>query len=713
MINQFTNQDSQIRRDARSSKRALCIVRRALIIFCIAHSVLCIESVAQTSSRVNRLGNVEVWGRRPMKEIGVQKTSFDSTALKENISLSMADVLAFNSSVFVKNAGRATLSTVAFRGTSPSHTQVTWNGMRINNPMLGSTDFSTIPAYFIDKASLLHGTSSVSEAGGGLGGAVKLASAADVAPGFNAQYIQGIGSFSTYDEFLRVTYGNDKWKVATRAAYSSSENDYKYTNHDKKLNIYDSDHNIIGKYHPVERNKSGAYKDLNLLQEIYYDTQRGHRFGINAWFVNSNRELPLLTTDYGEEKQFDNRQRERTFRGVVSWDMIRSPWRVAVKGGYVNTWLAYDYKRETAPSVWSEMTRSRSRVQTFYGQADGEWSPAEHWYVTASLGAYQHDVRSTDKSLALSDGTSGLIGYDKGRTELSAVASVKWQPVKRIGLSATLRQEMFGSEVAPLIPAIFFDALVSERGNVMFKASGSKNHKFPSLNDRYFMPGGNPDLKSEEGWTYDAGFSFATGGKKRCPFSVSGSVNWFDSRIDNWILWLPTTKGFFSPRNIKKVHAYGVETALNLAVELWKEWRADVGANYSWTPSVNIGEKISPADQSVGEQLPYVPRHSASAVGHLRWKSWAFVYKWNYYSRRFTMSSSDNTLTGNLPAYFMSDIALEKGFEFKVLDLQLKLAVNNLFNEDYISVLSRPMPGINFEFFVGITPKFGKGKGKR
>lgn len=38
----------------------------------------------------------------------------------------------------------------------------------------------------------------------------------------------------------------------------------------------------------------------------------------------------------------------------------------------------------------------------------------------------------------------------------------------------------------------------------------------------------------------------------------------------------------------------------------------------------------------------------------------------------------------------------------------MKFAVNNLFNEDYLSVLSRPMPGINFELFIGITPKFGK-----
>ena len=70
------------------------------------------------------------------------------------------------------------------------------------------------------------------------------------------------------------------------------------------------------------------------------------------------------------------------------------------------------------------------------------------------------------------------------------------------------------------------------------------------------------------------------------------------------------------------------------------------------------------------------------------------------------MSSNDYTITGYLPAYYMSNIALEKGLRLKVADLSLKLAVNNLFDEDYLSVLSRPMPGINFEFFIGITPKF-------
>ena len=129
-------------------------MNKKILLFCIVNCAFCIVAYAQSSQRMHNLREVVVWGKRPMKDIGVQKTTFDSIALKENIALSMADILTFNSSVFVKSYGRATLSTVAFRGTSPSHTQVTWNGMRINNPMLGMTDFSTIPSYFIDQASL-------------------------------------------------------------------------------------------------------------------------------------------------------------------------------------------------------------------------------------------------------------------------------------------------------------------------------------------------------------------------------------------------------------------------------------------------------------------------------------------------------------------------------------------------------------------------------
>lgn len=57
---------------------------------------------------------------------------------------------------------------------------------------------------------------------------------------------------------------------------------------------------------------------------------------------------------------------------------------------------------------------------------------------------------------------------------------------------------------------------------------------------------------------------------------------------------------------------------------------------------------------------------------------------------------------------FMSNILFEKKLLLKPMDVQLKFAVNNLLNEDYFSVLSCPMPGINFELFIGITSKSWK-----
>ena len=690
-----------MRKDFRMAVHGACLA----VCFVMAVPMAVAQS---TCKRAHSLGEVVVTAKRPMKEIGVQKTTFDSLALKENVALSMADVLTFNSSVFVKSYGRATLSTVAFRGTSPSHTQVTWNGMRINNPMLGMTDFSTIPSYFIDQASLLHGTSSVNESGGGLGGLVKLGTLPDVSEGINAQYVQGVGSFKTFDEFARFTYGSDHWQLSTRAVYSSSPNEYKYVNRDKKENIYDSDHNIIGQYHPTERNRSGSFKDLHVLQEVYYNTLAGDRFGLNAWYIDSNRELPLLTTDYGNERDFENRQREHTFRGVLSWDHTRSNWRTGLKGGYIHTWMAYDYRKEVAEGNWATMTRSRSNVNTVYGQLEGEYNPSRKWFFTANVSAHQHFVRSEDKNIILQDGDKAIVGYDKGRIELSGSVSAKWQPVDRLGLSVILREDMYGTKWAPLIPAFFIDGLVSRTGNIMLRASVSRNYRFPTLNDLYFLPGGNPDLKNEHGFSYDAGMSFETG--KKDVYSISGSATWFDSYIDDWIIWLPTTKGFFSPRNVKKVDAYGVELKGGVSIQPIKEWYLDLNGSYSWTPSVNDGEKMSPADQSVGKQLPYVPKHSASLTGRLSWRTWSFLYKWAYYSERFTMSSNDYTLTGHLPKYFMSNISLEKGLNFRPMDIQLKLAVNNLFNEEYLSVLSRPMPGINFEFFIGITPRFGKAR---
>ena len=244
--------------------------------------------------------------------------------------------------------------------------------------------------------------------------------------------------------------------------------------------------NIIEQYYPIEKNKSGAYKDFHLLQEVYYNTGKGDRFGLNAWYINSNRELPMLTVDHGEATDFDNRQREQTFRGVLSWDHLDNGWKVGAKGGYIYTWMAYDYKRDVGNGNMAHMTQSRSEINTIYGQGDGEYYIGKEWLFTASLSAHQHFVESRDKNIIRQDGNKAVVGYEMARIELSGSISAKWRPTDRFGLSAVIREELFGNTLTPIIPALFVDGVISKKGNVVAKASISRNYRFPTLNDIYF-----------------------------------------------------------------------------------------------------------------------------------------------------------------------------------------------------------------------------------
>jgi iron complex outermembrane receptor protein len=257
--------------------------------------------------------------------------------------------------------------------------------------------------------------------------------------------------------------------------------------------------------------------------------------------------------------------------------------------------------------------------------------------------------------------------------------------------------------VAP-IAAFFADYELYKPWNLVLKASIARNYRYPSMDDCYFQPGGNPDLNPERGFTYDGGVEWNVVRKR---YSWGGNVAAFDSRINDWILWTPTVKGFWSPSNVKKVHNYGVEATMNGTIDMSHSWRLKVDGSFAWTPSKNVGEKVNSNDESYGKQLCYIPKLSSSLAARLEWRGFALTYKFCHYSERFTTTSNDVTqITGRLKPYFMSNLSLEKHFHCRALNWSLKGVVNNLLNTEYVTVLSRPMPRRNYEIFIDITPKF-------
>lgn len=667
--------------------------------------VLVVDTLsADTITRRYVIDPVEITARRRMADIGVQKTEVGEAVLHDNVAASMADILSQNTPVFIKSYGRATMSTASTRGTAPSHTQVSWNGMSINSPMLGMVDFSYIPSSFIDRAAVFYGASSTGAASGGLGGAVMLGTAPAWVDGIKLEYTQGISSYRTFDEFLRLDYGRRRWQGSTRVVYTSSANDFPYTNYNKKDFVTDTNGRVTGYVYPVERNKNCSYADFHALQELSFDGGKVGRFSLSTWYMDSRRGIPLLSVDWNEGSSRKAQQDDRTLRAVAGWEKISENSRLEARAGYLYSDILYTQAVDNGNGVRHESVHSQSYIRTLFGRVGASRSWHERLRLSVSVDFHQHFVDTRDEAY-VPVSPEDPIGYDEARAELSGFASLRYQPTERFGAAVNLRGELCGAEWAPPVPALFVDYLISRRGNILIKASAARNYRFPTLNDLYFRPGGRytPDLRPEDGFTYDGGVEFRT---TAFGFALEGGLTAYDSYIRDWILWRPTGGGYWTPTNIKMVHSYGMEARLAARRKFRGGWNLSLDGKLAWTRSINRGEPMNEADNSVGRQLPYIPEWASSVTGRLSWRGWSLAWRWNYYSERYTSSDNSHSITGRLVPYIMNDISAGKEFSLRWGGISLRLDVNNLFGEEYESELSRPMAGRNFGIFIRITPKF-------
>ena len=626
------------------------------------------------SLRTIEVDEIVVRSARSLRDIGVQKSILNEAVLKENLAATMAEVLAQNSTIFIKSSGRASLSTASLRGTAPSHTSVSWNGVELGSPMLGMADFSLIPSYFVDGSEIYHGATSVNVAGGGLGGAVALSTQAPTSQGFDIQYIQNIASYSTHDEFVRLGYSGRRWSTSTRVLNSASQNDFPYINYDK-----------VG--HPLEYNKSCGYHDIHLLQELFANGKRGGKWSLKAWYTDSSRGIPKLSVDYRDDDLTKAWQEEKSLRSVGEWRRSWGGLRLSASGGYNIDNLHYIYQFSKGGGAIQRAVDSRSlTVHTFAGLS-AEWSIGNRLMLAGQLGGRYYSVDSEDVAPLIP------VGFVASRKELSSFFSARWKPLDWLGVAASLRDEWRDGVMSPAIPALFVDVTLVERWGLIVSGSASRNYHHPTLNDLYFVPGGNPDLQPEEGTTFDLG---AESTIRKGALKVSAKATLFRSDIVNWIMWTPTIKGFWTPENIAAVRSEGVESRASINYRISEHTNVSFNAIFAYT----LSENNDPQSANYGKQLPYIPRVSSSAGIHIAHNSWEADLKNRYYSDRYTSYSGTSFGGGVVPAYAVSDFSVGHTFEGNKVRFKVRLEVNNLLNTTYQSVLSRPMPPRNYALSV-------------
>lgn len=291
-------------------------------------------------------------------------------------------------------------------------------------------------------------------------------------------------------------------------------------------------------------------------------------------------------------------------------------------------------------------------------------------------------------------------GYEKNRLNPSFSASVIKKWAKRWRSNITIASEMIDDDLVPLKYFTGMEYHILPEDQLFLRTSIAGNSKYPSLNEMYFQPGGNPLLKPEKSFSQEMGIHYEV---KLKDVSVESEIGGYNSVVHDWILWLPTFKGHWVPGNIKRVTSRGLETNLSISRDEGLI-RYKIKALYALTNSINQGESMNPSDQSYGRQLPFIPVHSANCFLTLMYKTWSVSYLWNYYSQRFTTTSNQyNSSRDYLYPYFMNQVGVKRHFNINKVRTDLNLKIYNLFNEKYRSVLQRPMPGRNYSVQVKLS----------
>lgn len=605
------------------------------------------------------LQTVEIFSSKLDNSAAYKVVQIDTNQIGLFESQSLSELISSSTPVFVKSYGQGSLATSSIRGASATHTQVLWNGLNINSPMPGQADFSQVPVFFIDKASIYYGSGSIFQTSGGLGGSISLGTKTDWQNKLNVEVLQQFASFNTFGTSGKIALGNQKFQSSTRIFYTQSENIYDY--YDISMNRENP---------PLKQRENAAYKQKGLLQEFAWKPVNSTVLWAKFWIQDNYREIPpnmLVSVPEGNEDT-----QEKLARGIVGINQSFSNSNLKAQVGLLYNFL--NYKNEI--SQIDDDNIVTSSVNSF----KYTWHGIEDLVLTTCFDFNHHRANSDNYT------------DTKIRNEGALCAGANYSFHERMFVNLLLRQELIDGKFAPFTPTLGVSFKPMLRLGLLLKANASRNFKAPSLNDLYWSPGGNPDLDNESGYSYELGIEYK---EQVSEVNLSTQLTWFYNNIDNWIMWQPDSVfSYWTPSNLKNVVSKGVEFMMRVDGS-FEKFNWNYSLQYAYTSAENMNP-VSEGDLSEGKQLIYVPKHSLNQVVGLGYHGFDVNYTLNYTGERYT--TSDNSRY--LPAFTLHDLSISKNLVFKKNIFRLQFTINNLADKQYQVIAWQPMPGRNFSFSI-------------
>ncbi|MGD1840691.1 MAG: TonB-dependent receptor [Thermonemataceae bacterium] len=596
-------------------------------------------SIVSLQAQDTLLAPVEIYDQAYIKyALGTKQQSVDSTWLARNRTLNLGNLLMEQTGVYVKQYGNGMLSSLSFRGTGAGHTAVLWNGININSPTLGESDFSLLPVAATDQVTLQYGSASSLFGSDAIGGSILLNSSTPTfQKGLQTSLQQSIGSFGRWDTQAGLQWSNDRWYSNTNLYRTQLENDFFVRENGNERTI-----------------NNAATHSYGLLQDIGYRLDNRNELVLNTWYHFSDRGLQ----NYNATQEDENLRLSLSYHHTTSQGFLR------VQTAYVQDRLLYNNTSRTLTKRWI---------------SNGTYEISLAPFVTLQTGV-KTDVIWTDVD-------NYAERYRQIRTDLFALSH--WRILPRWQASLNLRQTFVSGFDAPFAPSLgtTYHLIDQPTQQLQAKATVSRSYRVPNLNAMYWEPGGNPDIRSETGTNWEGGLRYKKEYKDQLQFDVEAT--YYQMNVQDWILWQPISS-YWSPINLREVNVQGVELQATGQWRLAPTTKLRLSGNYAYTQSTN---KISESNgETIHKQLPYVPFHRLSITTGLEIKGFWLTGNTHYTDVRFTTTNNEQYIDG----FVLTNLQLGKHFSYDKHAFTLSFDVNNIFDTNYRNVGNQAMPLRNY-----------------
>ena len=568
-------------------------------------------------------------------------TVLDAAAIQNTGAQTVADLLEARGGLHVKRYGAGGLATMSLRGTSASQTLVLLDGHRIADPQLGQLDLSLLPALLLESAEVMHGSASAAHGTDGVGGAINLRT---LPPGAGSR-LRTSASYGAYGERSgeALASGNQGRISALAAlAYRQAEGDFPYEN--------------TALFPPRTVRRQGAERHQVALYATGGYAGDRHRLRLSAWYHDAARGLPgTAATPLPSARQQDEHLR--------LWldDQIATGWGVVHLGGLFQRGAL----RYHDPHLDLDDT---GRTSIGSAEASVDFVPLGAWAWSARLDGSFGQARHPSLTGAATEGHVGTAASGTGT-------------YGRLRLYPALRTDAYvrgaGQRRVVLSPRLGFNVQPLAARPLYLKASLGRAFRMPTFNDRFWQPGGNPDLRPERARTADAGF-FLQGHRS------TAEVTAFASDVRDQIVWAPTGASYWAPENTQRVRALGAEASWR-GRYAWAGRRLAGGFFYTFT---DARDRSDPAGRTFNQPLRYVPRHELKADLSIGLGPFALDLGGRYTGRRYV----NRDATGALGAFFVFDGQVRLEQRFGPTRAELTFALENLTDVRYEVIRGYPMP---------------------